>query len=141
MEAAVNSFSNPDMTLGAAMQLIDEKIATAERRVATAQAAGQFFQEAQGLTGTRNAAGQDWPTYLQERIGATPGAGGTGENLVPRGGYGDPPAAAIAELQRDTSASARREFDQTFGPGAAARALAGARRDTTRRPDGPMRRG
>lgn len=126
MEAAVNSFSNPNMTLGAAMQLIDEKISTAERRVSTAQATSEFFQSAGGLTGVTNPAGQDYATFLAERLGATPGAGGegAGDNLVPRGGFTPPPQAAVAELRRDTSAAARAEFDQTFGPGAAARALA-----------------
>lgn len=123
MEAAINSFSNPNMTLGSAMQLLDERIATAERRVATAQAAGTFFGEADGLTGVRNSAGQDWPTYLQSTLGETPGSGTRPETAVPRGGYRDPPAAAISELRRDTSAAARREFDQTFGPGAAERVL------------------
>lgn len=37
---------------------------------------------------------------------------------------GRPPAAAVAELRRDSSAQARREFDAVFGEGAAARALA-----------------
>jgi hypothetical protein len=123
MEAAINSFSNPNMTLGSALQLLDERITTAERRVATAQAAGAFFNEAQGLTGVRNQAGQDWPTYLQSTLSETPGSGTRPETSVPRGGYSDPPAAAIQELRRDTSAAARREFDQTFGPGAAARVL------------------
>jgi hypothetical protein len=34
-----------------------------------------------------------------------------------------PPAAAVAELRRDTSAQARREFDEIFGEGAAEREL------------------
>lgn len=123
MEAAVNSFSNPNMTLGAAMQLIDEKIATAERRVATAQATSQFFADAGGITGVRNPQGQDYATFLQQSLGATPGAGTTEQNSVPRGGYPQPNAAAVTELRRDTSAAARAEFDQTFGPGAASRAL------------------
>jgi hypothetical protein len=132
MEAAVNSFSNPNMTLGSAMQLIDEKISTAERRVSQAQATSEFFSSAGGITGVRNAEGQDYATFLQSRLGDTPGAGGNGENVVPRGGYGAPPAAAIQDLRRDTSAEARREFDQVFGPGASARALGGGGRGAAR---------
>ncbi|GMM93123.1 hypothetical protein [Qipengyuania sp. MTN3-11] len=36
-----------------------------------------------------------------------------------------PPAEAIAELQRDPSEAARREFDEAFGQGAAARVMGG----------------
>lgn len=94
MEAAVNSFSNPNMTMGAAMQLIDEKIATAERRVATAQAAGRYFREAQGLTGVTNSAGQDWPTYLQSQLGAPVAS------TMPNGAPPPPSVGASATTQQ-----------------------------------------
>lgn len=37
--------------------------------------------------------------------------------------FGPPPAQAIAELHADSSAQARNEFDETFGDGAAAKAM------------------
>lgn len=42
-----------------------------------------------------------------------------------RDGSAQVPAPAVAELRRDPSPQARREFDEVFGPGAAARALGG----------------
>lgn len=119
----MENFANPNMQLGSALSLIDERIAAAEREVIQASAANEFFGGANGLTGTRNAQGQDWPTFLAERMRTAPGVATTPQNSIPVGGYATPPAAAIAELRRDTSAAARAEFDQTFGPGAAARAL------------------
>lgn len=138
MEAAMNAMANPNMQLGAALQLIDEKIATAQRRVASAQATSDFFTDAGGITGVRNKAGQDYSSYLTERLGSLPGSGADGANVVPRGGYADPPPDAIAQLRSDTSAAARAEFDQIFGPGAAQRALSGARQPAA---NNPMRRG
>jgi hypothetical protein len=49
-----------------------------------------------------------------------PGAGAAG---APSGGGTTPPPAAIADLKANASAANRAFFDQTFGPGAAAKAL------------------
>jgi hypothetical protein len=123
MDAAIQSFSNPNMTLGAAQQLIDQRIAIAERRIATANLANQYFQQYGGLTG----AGPGWPSYLAENIGSQLPASTTappGAQTQARSQYRTPPPQAVADLRRDSSAQARREFDAIFGPGAAARALA-----------------
>lgn len=135
MDAAIESFSNPNMTLGAAMQLIDQRIEIANRRIATAQAATQYFRDAGGLTGVTNSAGQDWSTYLNETLNPqtpsqqTPPAPSAGS--AARQDYPAPNQAAVAELRRDSSAAARREFDEVFGPGAAERVLASARQQST----------
>lgn len=141
MEAAMNSMSNPNMTLGAAMQLIDERIAQAERQVATARAAGTYFNDAHGLTGVQNSAGQDWPTYLQTQIGDMPGTAQTPQTEIPRGGYPQPSPDDVALLLRDTSAERRRFFDQVYGPGAAERAIAGNRSRWAATPGAWGRRG
>jgi hypothetical protein len=67
-EAAVASFANPNMTLGAALSLVDEQIAKAERQTKTARAANDFMADAGGLTGRRNAQGQDWPAFLEATL-------------------------------------------------------------------------
>lgn len=64
MEAAVNSFSNPDMTIDAATSLLNERIALAENKLLENRVMNQFFTEAQGLTGKRDAAGRDFNTAL-----------------------------------------------------------------------------
>jgi hypothetical protein len=69
----MENFANPNMQLGSALSLIDERIAAAEREIIQAQAANEFFGQANGLTGTRNQTGQDWPTFLSERMASAPG--------------------------------------------------------------------
>jgi len=64
MEAAINAFSNPDMTLGAAKELIDERIRLAENKLLENKTMNKFFADAKGITGKHNAAGQDWNTAL-----------------------------------------------------------------------------
>lgn len=129
MEAAINSFSNPDMTLGAALQLLDERIAIAQNRVAQAEIANEYFQQYGGLTGV----GPGWSSYLSQRLNERGGGGGGGQpppqgapQQAPRSqGYPSPSSQDVQTLRRDSSAERRRQFDEVYGPGAAARALAG----------------
>lgn len=129
----MEAFANPNMQLGSALNLIDERIAAAERQVVRAQAANDFFRDAGGLTGRRNSAGQDWPTYLasrmeglgySDRIGADGRPRGDARNSGQTGSFPTPPQQAIQALRADSSAQRRRQFDEIFGPGAAARYLA-----------------
>lgn len=129
MDAAIQSFSNPDMTLGAAQQLIDQRIAIAQRRVQTANLANQYFQEYGGLTGS----GPGWPTYLQEHLGAEnslPGPRNQPPGQQPPGQQPNafqqpqqPTPQDIQTLRQNSSAERRRQFDEVYGPGAAARVL------------------
>lgn len=129
MDAAIQSFSNPNMTLGAAQQLIDQRIAIAQRRIETANHANSYFQQYGGLTGS----GPGWPQYLAEQLGSelpantTAGAPGMGGGAPPAPTSASPgsqiPAAAVTDLRSDPSPQARREFDAVFGQGAAARIL------------------
>lgn len=64
MIAAMESFANPDMTLDAATELLDERIRLAENKLLENRTMNAFFTDAKGLTGKRNAAGQDWNTAL-----------------------------------------------------------------------------
>lgn len=59
-------------------------------------------------------------TGRQSGLAAAMGGGGQAS-----GSMGSPPAEAVAELQRDPTEAARREFDEVFGQGAAARVLGG----------------
>lgn len=128
LDAAMNSFANPNMTLGAAQQLIDQRIQLAQRRVDTANHANSYFQEYGGLTG----AGPGWPSYLAERIGSElpqPGAGrasggGTPPALAPTFNAGPSPQD-IQTLRQNSSAERRRQFDEVYGRGASERALRG----------------
>lgn len=74
VEMALQAMSNPNMTAQASLELLNERIATAERQARTAQLATQFFQQNGGLTGRVNAEGQDYPTWLQAQLrgGAPP---------------------------------------------------------------------
>lgn len=88
----MENFANPNMQLGSALSLIDERIAAAEREVIQAQAANDFFGQADGLTGTRNQSGQDWPTFLSERMASAPGSSPLPDG---RGGPQQPSAPSL----------------------------------------------
>lgn len=131
MEAAVNSFSNPDMTFDAAMSLIDERIKLAENKLLENKTMNQFFTEAQGLTGKRNPAGQDWNTALTlafeedrraRELKAPPQPAPTVEKMG--GGQGAViPPNAITLLKQNPTLEMRRMFDQKYGNGSADKVL------------------
>lgn len=132
MDAAIQSFSNPNMTLGAAQQLIDQRIAIAQRRIDTANYANQYFQQYGGLTGS----GPGWPSYLAQQLGSELPANtttGPQNSSAPGGGQPQQPNAFqqpqqptsqdIQTLRRDSSPQRRQQFDEVYGPGASERVL------------------
>jgi len=130
MEAAVNSFSNPDMTYDAAMSLLDERIKLAENKLLENKTMNNFFTDAKGLTGKRNAAGQDWNTALtlafeedrkarEAKAGPTPQP--TMSDMAPA--QGGIPANAITLLKQNPTNEMRRMFDTKYGIGSSDRVL------------------
>lgn len=131
MDAAIQSFSNPNMTLGAAQQLIDQRIAIAQRRIDTANHANTYFQQYGGLTGS----GPGWPSYLAQQLGSelpantTAGPQRPGQtppqqpNAFQQPQQQQPTTQDIQTLRRDSSAQRRQQFDEVYGPGAAERVL------------------
>ncbi len=100
VELVMENFANPNMQLGSALSLIDERIAAAERETIQTQAANDFFGQANGLTGTRNQTGQDWPTFLSERLASAPGTSPLNDGGAPTAGAGSgPPPPPIGTVR------------------------------------------
>lgn len=119
-EEALNAFANPDMTYGAAMRLVNQRMQEAQRRIAMSSITTEFFQGAGGITG-RSWNGEDYGTYAGRRLqemGLMPSGSWSADDPGRPGGGVEPgsvqpPREAVEELRRDTSAQARREWDET----------------------------
>lgn len=130
------------------MEELDNMERAARLTIDLGQTGYDFQGEAGSLTTGRDAQGRSWmdvtaPIYERYQYrppGERDAAARSTTPRTPTAGNVQPTDGDVRMLLQNSSAERRRQFDQVYGQGAAARVL---RREDVRgrRPDGPMRRG
>jgi hypothetical protein len=118
--------ADPQMSQRGALAFFDSQLQAIDRASAVSDSQGQWIMR-YGSLSLPNENGQTWATananspFMQFNASAPDSIAGAG-----RGSSGaTPPQGAIQRLRQNPTERERRLFDEAFGPGAAARALAG----------------
>lgn len=146
LELGMKSFANPDMDLGAAVELVEEMIATKERQLMSTNALSNYYNTYGGITRPMVPGAPPVTQYMTgvlEGTGFTPGREGREKRAAAAGGVGAAPAApassngqraakvypspntnALTMLRQDQSPASLADFETTYGRDNLRRALA-----------------
>jgi len=149
LQLGMESFASPDMDLGAAVDLVEEMIATKERQLMSTNALSNYYSTYKGITNPMVPGAPPVAAYMSgvlEGTGFTPGREGREERAAAARGAGAAPAApaapassngqrtakvypspnfnALTMLRQDQSPASLAEFEMTYGSDNLRRALA-----------------
>lgn len=125
-----STIADPQMTLQGALAFLESQDQTLGRALQAAESQGQWIQQ-YGSLSLPNENGQTWAGSVagqpfMQFTPTQPPQGGQGGGAL-SGPRPTPSPEDVRLLRQDSSAARRRQFDEVYGPGAAARALSGDR--------------